>query len=136
MVLEIYLVKRYALEKAYRWKVWRRTKRLVLLGREKGYGVGLWKSIRKEKKKGIFKTKTRFKVGNERKIKFWHDVWCDDISLKDSFSSLSTIATSKEEWVGDVQYVEGEMVTWNLCLSRNFHDWAMNTIKEFFSKTL
>ena len=89
-----------------------------------------------KKKKGIFKTKTRFKVGTERKIKFWHDVWCDDISLKDSFSSLSTIATSKEEWVGDVQYVEGEMVTWNLCLSRNFHDWAMNTIKEFFSKTL
>ena len=29
-MLEIYLRKGYALEKAYRWKVWRRTKRVVL----------------------------------------------------------------------------------------------------------
>ena len=70
MVLEIYLVKRYALEKAYRWKVWRRTKRLVLLGREKGYGVGLWKSIRKKKKGEFLKPKQDLRWAMREKLNF------------------------------------------------------------------
>ena len=44
---------------------------------------------------GIFKAKIRFEVGNKRRIEFWHDVWCDDIPLKDSFPSLFTFAASK-----------------------------------------
>ena len=40
-----------------------------------------------------------------------HDVWHDDIPLKDSFPSLFTIATSKEVWVEDVWEVEGRMIT-------------------------
>ena len=118
MVSMIHLGKEYALEKAYTGKVWRRTRRMVLLSRDKGYGVGLWKSIRKGW--GNFKSKTRFEVGHERRINFWHNVWCNDIPLKESFPLLSTLATFKEAWVYDVQEVKGGMVTWNLCFLRHF----------------
>jgi hypothetical protein len=31
---------------------------------------------------------TRFEVGNGSQISFWHDVWCEDHSLKDAFPEL------------------------------------------------
>ena len=48
-----------------------------------GYGVGVWKSIRKEWE-GI-RCRSRFIVGNERKVKFWKDLWCKDQTLKEAF---------------------------------------------------
>ena len=100
-------------------------------GRE-GHGVGLWKFIKKVW--GTFKAKTRFEASNERRIKFWHDVWCDDMPLKDSFHSLFTFAIAKKAWMDDVWEVEGGMVTWNPCFSRNFHDWKLDVVNNFFLK--
>ena len=81
MVLEIHLGKRCALEKAYRWTVRRRIRRLKLSGRERR----LWCWLEEVNQKRM-----------ERIIKFWHDVWCDDMPLKDSFPLLFTIVASKE----------------------------------------
>ena len=38
-------------------------------------------------------------------MKFWYDIQCNDISLKDSFHSLFTFAVAKEVQVDDVQEV-------------------------------
>ena len=58
------------------------------------------------------------------------------MSLKDSFPSLFTFAIAKKAWMDDVWEVEGGMVTWNPCFSRNFHDWEWDVVnKFFFSKT-
>ena len=48
-----------------------------------GYGVGVWKAIRKEWE-GIH-CRSRFIVGNERKVKFWKDLWYKDQTLKEAF---------------------------------------------------
>ena len=61
-------------------------------------------------------------------------MWCDDIPLKDSFPSLFTLGASKEAWVEDVWEVEGGMVTWNPCFSRNFHDSEMDVVQNFIRK--
>ena len=34
----------------------------------------------------------------------------------------------------DVWGVEGGMVTWNSCFSRNFHDWEMDAVQNFILK--
>ena len=40
------------------------------------YGVGLWRAIRKDWE--IICSRSRFIVGNGRKVKFWKDLWCED----------------------------------------------------------
>ena len=55
------------------------------------------------------------------------------MSLKDSFPSLFTFAIAKKAWVEDVR-VERGMVTWNPCFARNFHDWELDVVNNFFLK--
>ncbi|XP_034710620.1 uncharacterized protein LOC117933367 [Vitis riparia] len=64
-----------------------------------GYGVGLWKEIRKE---GVlmFK-KVSFTVGDSRRVKFWKDIWCGNIPLCEAFPSLFGFAVSQDAWVAD-----------------------------------
>ncbi|RVW56591.1 Clathrin heavy chain 2 [Vitis vinifera] len=101
MVSEIYLIKGHATEKTFSGKFGEEPGGWCSQEGREAHGVGLWKSIRKVW--GTFKAKTRFEVGNGRRIKFWHDVWCDDMLLKDTFPSLFTFAIAKEAWVDDVQ---------------------------------
>ena len=67
------------------------------LVRREGYDVGLWKVIRRGWE--AFKARTGFMVGNGRKTKFWHDVWCKDAPLKDFFPSFFFLASNKEACV-------------------------------------
>ena len=59
-----------------------------------GYGVGLWKAIRKEW--NLLSDKFVFEVGNERRVSFWKDKWCGNEALCVSFPSLFALASSKE----------------------------------------
>ena len=38
--------------------------------------------------------------GNERKVCFWLDRWCREVSLREGFPSLFAISISKEAWLG------------------------------------
>jgi hypothetical protein len=44
------------------------------------YGVSLWKNIRRGWRE--FSSHTRFEVGDGSKIRFWHDKWYGDRSLR------------------------------------------------------
>ena len=61
---------------------------------------------------------SHFIVGNGRRVKFWKDVWCSDMTLEkkktleDAFLALFSIAASKDEWVAEV-WVDGEVVGWS-----------------------
>ena len=52
----------------------------------KGYGVGLWKAIRKLGH--IVSSRLSFVVGNGQRVSFWKDTWCGDTPLCTSFPSL------------------------------------------------
>ena len=63
-----------------------------------GYGVGLWKEIRKEVPL-MFKNIVFFFVGDGRRVRFWKNKCCGNNTLYDSFPSLYALAYSKEVWV-------------------------------------
>jgi hypothetical protein len=63
------------------------------------HGVGLWKFICMGWNN--FKRHFRFDPGVGSKISFWEDVWCGEVSLKDTFPGLCSIARLKEASIAD-----------------------------------
>ncbi|RVW44252.1 putative ribonuclease H protein [Vitis vinifera] len=66
-----------------------------------GFGVGLWKEIRKEG--SLLSNNIVFSMGNGRRVRFWKDKWCGVEALCDSYLSLYALAASKETWIVEVQ---------------------------------
>jgi hypothetical protein len=64
------------------------------------YGVGVWKHIRRGC--GMFFRFVRFEVGDRDKVRFWHDVWCGNQTLKATFLVLFNITHSKETLMADI----------------------------------
>ena len=64
------------------------------------YGVGVWKAIRKNWEN--IRSRSRLIVENQRKVKSWKDLWCEDQALKDVFPNLFKLAVNKDQWVCDV----------------------------------
>ena len=65
-----------------------------------GYGVGLWKSLRKDW--DVVRSRLFFVVGNGQRVKFWKDFWCGNEPLCVSFPSLFALVVFKDAWVKDV----------------------------------
>ncbi|RVX04487.1 hypothetical protein CK203_018465 [Vitis vinifera] len=68
-------------------------------------------------------------LGNERKIKFWKDLWYEDQALKDAFPNLFKLVVNKDQWVCDAWEEEGEVGSWNPLFSRHFNDWEMEEVE-------
>ena len=66
-------------------------------GERRIWSVGMCKAIRNEWK-GI-KSRSCFTIGNERRVEFWKDLWCNDLPLKNVFLNLFYIASNKDGWV-------------------------------------
>jgi hypothetical protein len=58
------------------------------------HGVRLWKYIRKGW--SLFRSHTRFILGYGSRIRFWHDVWCAEMTLKEAFPVLYGVASDKD----------------------------------------
>ena len=84
----------------------------------KGFGVGLWKEIRKEGSR--LSNYIGFSVGNGSRIRFWLDPWCGGEALCNSFPSLFALVVSKEEWDSSV-----EGGSWSPHFLRAFNDWEV-----------
>jgi hypothetical protein len=52
-------------------------------------------------------------VGDGSQISFWHDTWCGDQPLKESYPELYRIARNKEAWVSDNMQILNEAIHWN-----------------------
>jgi hypothetical protein len=61
------------------------------------YGVGLLKNIRRGW--GKLCSHTKFEVGDGSKVRFWHDIWCEDMAVTDAFLVLFGIACAKDALV-------------------------------------
>ena len=59
-----------------------------------GYGVGLWKTIRKLW--DVVSSNLSFSVDNGKMMKFWKDKWCGEEPLNVSFLSLCALSNSKD----------------------------------------
>jgi len=69
------------------WAGWRS------LAPPRSHGVGLWKNIRKGW--SLFCKHTSLILGNGSRTRFWDDVWCGELPLKEPFPVLYGIACDK-----------------------------------------
>jgi hypothetical protein len=75
------------------------------------YGVGVQKHIRRGW--DTFSKFVWFEVGMGSKVRFWHDIWCDDRPLEQVFPSFIT-ARYKDDGVADnFQWIDG-IIEWNV----------------------
>lgn len=90
------------------------------------YGVGLWKSIRRERL-----TFSRFDVGDDARVKFWHDLWCGASPLKEAFPELYKISRDKESSIRKVMQVSNEMTHWDVQFTRSLQYWELESQAAF-----
>ena len=100
-------------------------------GVREGYGVGLLKEISKEVL--LLLNNVSFSVGDGKRVRFWKDIWCGNISLCEAFPSLYDLVVSKDAWVADCWDSTGEEGGWNPCFLRPFNDWEMEEVERFIS---
>jgi len=76
------------------------------------HGVGLWKNIRKGW--SLFSSHTRLVLGDGFRIKFWDNVWCGEMPLKEAFLSLYAIACDKNSLVAAHMILENGSFQWDV----------------------
>ena len=70
----------------------------------------------------IFSSHTRLVLGYGSWIQFWHDRWCGDMTLKEEFPMLYSIAREKNASVAANVDVLGGAPQWNIIFSMEVHD--------------
>ena len=92
------------------------------------YGVGLWKDIRKVIQ---MRQNCSIEVVNERKVRFWEDVWCGEAPLCSSFPSLYDVASSKGAKMAKLWEVTRTGGGCNFRFERHFNDWELQEAQRF-----
>ena len=93
------------------------------------YGVSLWKFIRRGRDN--FFQRVRFEVGKGSGIRFWHDCWCSENTLQETFPDLYRIAWDKDALVDQYLQVCNSSVTRRTDFIRPIQDWELETISSF-----
>ena len=73
-----------------------------------------------------------FEVGDGKRVKFWKDKWCGDVTLASAVPSLFAFTLSKEVWVTEVWDDMGEGGHWNPHFIRHLNDWELDNVEDFF----
>ncbi|XP_028108223.1 uncharacterized protein LOC114307062 [Camellia sinensis] len=67
--------------------------------------------------------KFQIKVGNGRRIKFWHDNWVGNWCLKDKFRRLFRLSNDQEGTFSSFFERKSNLEEWNFSFRRNLYDW-------------
>lgn len=61
-------------------------------------------------------------IGDGNRVWFWRDLWCRELALSSSFSTLFNLVAHKDAMVRDVQENNGGGVGWSPCFTRSFNN--------------
>ena len=91
----------------------------------RAHGCGHWRSIHEGWES--FSKHLSFAVGDGTRIRFWHDRWIGDNSLKFLYPELYECLADKEACISEVLWLlEGGIVrVWDLRFYREFQDWEL-----------
>jgi hypothetical protein len=97
------------------------------------HGCSFWKGIMANW--DIFQSYIVFEVGKGNKLRFWHDKWCGDCSLKDEFPLLFKCSRDREAFIDSLytRFSGVEIRDWHLHFVRNFNDWEVDMVAAFFN---
>ena len=67
-------------------------------------------------------------MGEGTCIRFWHDRWIGDTTLKDLYPELCVCSAVKDAYISEVLRIpkEGTVKVWNLTFYRAFEDWELD----------
>jgi hypothetical protein len=82
---------------------------------------------------GDFSNFVSFKVGDGARIRFWHDVWCEEAALKSSFLELYSITCDKEALVSDYLDSSGTYIHCNPSFIKAIQDWEQESLVSFLN---
>ena len=96
------------------------------------YGCGVWKGIMLGW--DDYFQHIEFVVGLRSRIRFWQDKWCGNTALMDRFPNLYTCSSHREVTIDSVMLrpVAGGLCEWNVTFVRDFNDWEIEVVVEFF----
>ena len=80
---------------------------------------------------GTFFQHCDFVVGDGKRVEFWHDCWCGDMSLKGVFPELFVLSRDREASVDDIMSFPNGILHWDLRFSKNVHDWELESLSSF-----
>uniref|UniRef100_A0A2N9GEV9 TIR domain-containing protein n=1 Tax=Fagus sylvatica TaxID=28930 RepID=A0A2N9GEV9_FAGSY len=97
------------------------------------HGCSLWKGIMLGRDR--FRSHIELVAGKGDRILFWHDMWCGGIPLKSLFLVLFSCSSNKTVSIESLlcRPVEGGGRVWNLPFIRDFNDWEMDDVLNFFT---
>jgi hypothetical protein len=95
------------------------------------HGVGLWRYISRGWR--LFSSHTRFDPGDGSKIRFWDDVWCGEVILKEAFLGLYNIASAKDASIVDNMDFTGGTLQWNVSCFQLVYDWELEVLASFYT---
>jgi hypothetical protein len=76
----------------------------------------------------VCQTSPRFELGDGSKIKFWDDVWCGEMTLKEDFLVLYDIGRDKDVLVAAHLDSTSGSLQWDVSFIRASHDWEVEVL--------
>ena len=70
-------------------------------------------------------------LGNGRRLRFWKDPWCGEITLCNAFPTMFNLVVHKDARVADVWDSSREDGGWSLVFLRHFNDWEVEEVGRF-----
>ena len=89
------------------------------------HGCGLWRSIHEGWES--FSKHLSFVVGEGTRIRFWHDRWIGDNTLKDLYPKLYVCSVANDACISEVLWIPkgGTFRVWDLRFYRALEDWEL-----------
>lgn len=74
------------------------------------------------------------RLGDERRVKFWEDTWCEERSLKQEFEDIYVLVVDPKALVATNVSGNGGAIVWNLALRRNLFNWEIPRVTELLAR--